>query len=429
MKRGGILAAAAIVIIGGAAAFFFWPARLPAVSASPAQPVGPALVARGEYLAKAADCVACHTAPGGRPFAGGRGFTLPFGTIYAPNITPDRETGLGDWSDAEFVRAIRAGVGRHGEELYPALPYTSYSLMSDDDALAIRAYLASLAPIRAEAPENTLVFPFDQRPLMRGWKLLFASDRRFTPDATRSAEWNRGAYLARSLAHCGECHTPRNLLMATKSGSEFAGAVVDGWKAYNITPDPVAGVGSWSEDALRRYLATGNAEGHGGASGSMAEAVDLSFRHLDAADIAAIVTYLRSVPPRLDSMTGPIDPAPAAVEASSAWSPPAAEDRTLGSNVFAGACASCHSWDGSGQQLPNASLRGARSVNDPDGVNALRTILEGVKLRTAIGDAVMPAFGGILTDAEVAAVTNYVIAHFGGKAGRVAAADVKAARR
>jgi mono/diheme cytochrome c family protein len=202
--------------LAGAVAFFFWPAGLDPVAPSPSQPTGDALLARGEYLTEAADCVACHTAPGGRPFAGGRAFQLPFGTIYAPNITPDRETGLGAWSDAEFVRAVRRGVGRHGEDLYPAFPYTSYSLISDDDALAIRAYLANLAPIRSPATENTLIFPFNQRYLMRSWKLLFLSSRRFELDTSRSAGWNRGAYLARALAHCGECHTPRNLFLATR---------------------------------------------------------------------------------------------------------------------------------------------------------------------------------------------------------------------
>ena len=414
--------------LAGAAAFFFWPAGVDPVAPSPSQPTGEALLARGEYLTKAADCVACHTAPGGRPFAGGRAFQLPFGTIYAPNITPDRETGLGAWSDAEFVRAVRRGVGRHGEDLYPAFPYTSYSLISDDDALAIRAYLASLAPIRSPATENTLIFPFNQRYLMRSWKLLFLSSRRFELDTSRSEGWNRGAYLARALAHCGECHTPRNLFLATKSGSEFAGAVVDGWKAYNITSDRTAGIGGWSDEALASYLSTGHADGHGGASGSMAEAVDLSLRHLTPPDVAALVGYLRSIPPRPAMLSGAVESNPPASAASSPWAPPAGEPESQGARIFAGSCASCHGWDGNGQQVANAALRGARTVNDPAGTNLVRVIMEGTKVGSAAGDIAMPGFAGSLSDPEIAAISNYVIGHFGGTTGSVTAADVKSAR-
>jgi mono/diheme cytochrome c family protein len=420
-----LLAAAGLT---GAAAFFFWPARLDSVVPGPSQPTGEALLARGEYLTKAADCVACHTAPGGRPFAGGRAFQLSFGTIYAPNITPDRETGLGAWSDAEFIRAVRRGVGRHGEDLYPALPYTSYSLISDDDALAIRAYLASLAPIRSQTTENTLIFPFNQRYLMRGWKLLFLSSRRFERDTSRSENWNRGAYLARALAHCGECHTPRNLLFATKSGSEFAGAVVDGWKAYNITSDRTAGIGGWSDEALASYLSTGHAAGHGGASGSMAEAVDLSLRDLTPSDVAAVIGYLRSIPPQPGMLSAAVESNPPALVASSSWAPPAGEPESQGARIFAGSCASCHGWDGNGQQVANAALRGARTVNDPTGTNLVRVIMEGTKVGSPIGDIAMPGFAGSLSDTEIAAISNYVIGHFSGKTGSVTAADVKSAR-
>ena len=227
-----------VVVAISAACFFFWPASIEAVQATHAQPTGSALVAKGEYLTKAADCAACHTAPGGKPFAGGRAFKLPFGTIYSTNITPDRETGIGQWSDAEFVRALHRGIGKNGEDLYPAFPYTAYALLSTDDVLAIRAYLSTVRSVSLRNTDNTLVFPFNQRYALRAWKLLFMPTRQWEPSAAHDAAWNRGAYLAEALAHCGDCHTPRNLMFATKSGRKYAGAVVDGWKAYNITSDP-----------------------------------------------------------------------------------------------------------------------------------------------------------------------------------------------
>src|ERR1700722_13896819 len=174
-----------------AAAFFFMPASLEPVTASAAQPTGAALIARGAYLTKAADCEACHTNPGGQPFAGGRAFDLPFGTVYSPNITSDHDHGIGAWSNAEFVRALHHGIDREGEDLYPVFPYASYALLSDDDALAIRAYLATVKPVAAAVPANDLKFPFDQRYLMRAWKLLFVPNHPFAPDSSKDATWNR----------------------------------------------------------------------------------------------------------------------------------------------------------------------------------------------------------------------------------------------
>ena len=424
-----------IALAGGAAAalgaawFFFWPAPLPAVALSATSPTGQALIAKGEYLAKAADCAACHTAPGGKPLAGGLAFKLPFGTIYAPNITPDREHGIGAWSDAEFVRALRQGVGRHGEDLYPAFPYTSFALLSIDDALAIKAYLTSVSAAAVPSRLNELWFPFNQRYVMRGWKLLFMPGAPYAPDASKSPEWNRGAYLVEALAHCGECHTPRNLLFAIKSDVKFSGATVEGWKAYNITPDKDSGIGDWSDAELTAYLSSGHAEGRGGTSGSMAEAVNLSLRLLSAEDIASIVTYLRTAPPVPSTLAGPIERSPASLKASSPWMPQATADSSEGLKIFQGACASCHGWDGGGQQSPSASLRGARTVNDPNGTNLVRVILSGVHMSSPTGDRNMPSFAAAYTDADVAAVSNYVLAHFGNKSGQVTPAAVAKARR
>ncbi|UZE49843.1 cytochrome c [Rhodopseudomonas sp. P2A-2r] len=424
----GVALAGAIVAVG-AAWFFFWPAPLPAVALSAASPTGQDLIAKGEYLAKAADCAACHTAPGGMKLAGGLAFKLPFGTIYAPNITPDREFGIGAWSDAEFVRALRKGLGRHGEDLYPAFPYTSFALLSTDDALAIRAYLASVSAAAVPSRPNDLWFPFNQRYVMRGWKLLFMPDGPYAPDRSKTTEWNRGAYLVEALAHCGECHTPRNLLFATKSDAKFSGAVVEGLKAYNITPDRQSGTGEWTDAELAAYLSSGHAEGHGGTSGSMAEAVNLSLRLLSAHDIASMVTYMRTVPSLPSTLAGPVERSPASLASSGPWTPQPTTASSEGLKIFQGACASCHGWDGNGQQSPSASLRGARTVNDPDGTNLVRLILNGVHMSSPTGDRNMPSFAAAYTDADVAAVSNYVLAHFGNKAGQVTPGIVAKARR
>ncbi len=252
------------------------------------------LVERGAYLARAADCMACHTTQGGKEYAGGLGFKLPFGTLYSTNITPDKETGIGNYSDQDFLGAVHRGIRRDGARLYPAMPFTSYTYMTDADALAIKAYLFSLPPVRTPIPENTLTFPFNQRWTMIFWSALFNPDRRFEPDTSKSPEWNRGAYLTEALAHCGECHTPRNLAFALNNRQKFAGAVTAGWRAFNISSDKNTGVGAWSDDDLVSYLSIGHADGHGTASGPMGEAVDHSLSYLAQQDIRAVVTYLRT---------------------------------------------------------------------------------------------------------------------------------------
>jgi mono/diheme cytochrome c family protein len=429
MKR-ALIAVCALSVVAAVPAlwFFFWPASIEAVQATPAQPTGPTLVAKGEYLTKAADCAACHTAPGGEPFAGGRAFKLPFGTIYSSNITPDRETGIGRWSDAEFVRAVHRGIGKNGEDLYPAFPYTSYALLSTDDVLAIRAYLSTVRPVSRHNTDNTLVFPFSQRYTLRAWKLLFVPTRPWEPSAAHDAVWNRGSYLAEALAHCGECHTPRNLMFATNSGRKYAGAIVDGWKAYNITSDNETGLGVWSDEEIERYLSSGHAPARGSAAGGMAEAIDLSLRHLSSEDIAALTRYLRTIPPQRSDLADPIDRHPGPLNGATAWSPGADRGERIGFQVFASACASCHGWDGNGQQTDNAELLGSRSVNDPTGTNVVRAILEGIKIGSPGGNDTMPPFAAAYSNEEIAAVSNYVIGRFGGKRGGVTAAEVRASR-
>jgi mono/diheme cytochrome c family protein len=423
MKRW--LAIFAVLIVLAAAAFGVLnrgdsaPGAAPPLAGAPASAL---VLARGEYLTKAADCIACHTVPGtGRPFAGGVAFKLPVGTIYSTNITPDPDTGIGGWSDVQFVRALHDGIGRHGEHLYPAFPYTSYTQMSTADVLAIKAYLFSLPAVREANRANDLRFPFNQRWALGFWNAAFFTGRRFVADASKPAAWNVGAYLATALGHCGECHTPRNFAFALQHGKDLAGAELQGWRAYNITSDPKYGIGAWSDADLAGYLKTGLAVGHASAGGPMGEAVAHSLQYLDAADVSALVVYLRSVAAHPGGQPVEVDSQPAAALAATDSAPAAggALTQSQGLRLFEGACASCHQWNGRGQESPYAGLLGTRGVNDVNGANVTRAILEGGNQHIAGNDVFMPAFGGAYSNTEVAALANYVIAQFGGKQGTV----------
>ena len=394
-------------------------------SGVPAELKTASIIERGEYLARAADCAACHTAEGGTPYAGGRAFVLPFGTLYSTNITPDKETGIGNYSDADFLNAVHRGVGPNAKKLYPAMPFASYTYMTDADAVAIKAYLFSLPSVHAPAPQNTLAFPFNQRPLMGIWAMFFNPDTRFEARTERDAQWNRGAYLVEALGHCGECHTPRNLGFALNHREKFAGAVQAGWRAYNITSNSKSGVGAWSEDDLAHYLSAGHADGRGTAAGPMGEAFENSLQYMTPGDIAAMVTYVRSVPgissPDLPERRA--SPAPA----SFAESPAAAPD-SRGKAVFAGACAGCHDWSGISPGMPYATLTGVRSVNDPTATNVVQVILSGAHRQLTDHQATMPAFGGAYSNQEIASVANYVTARFGAQASAVTATNIEKLR-
>ncbi|QXX76716.1 cytochrome c [Methylovirgula sp. HY1] len=367
----------------------------------------------------------------GRDYVGGVAFKLPFGTIYAPNITPDKETGIGTWSDADFVRAMHRGVSKSGHMLYPAFPYAAYALMRTDDVLAIKAFLFSLPPVHAPTPKNAVKFPFNQTYLLRAWRLLFVPGRKFKPDPSQSPQWNRGNYLVEALGHCGECHTPRNLLYGLDKSRKFAGATTQGWKAYNISSDRKAGLGNWSDAQIVDYLASGHAPGRGSAGGTMAEAVEHSLRHLTSQDIQAIVAYLRSVPPQQAGARAVIATDPPAAKASSAYASAPQENPklALGLHIFQDACASCHGFNGRGLQTKDADLLGSHSVNDPQGTNLMAAVLNGTSLTTSLGSADMPSFGQAYSNTEIAALSNYVIRHFGGKTAAITPSDVANARK
>src|SRR5215471_14330151 len=376
------------------------------------------IVKRGEYLAKAADCIVCHTAKDGDAFAGGLPFPAPSGTLYSTNITADKDTGIGNYTDQDFLNAVQRGIRKDGARLYPAMSYTSYTFMTDADVLAVKAYLFSLPAVNRPNQRNTLPFPFDQRWAMMFWSWAFNPDTRFAPNTAQSAEWNRGAYIAEALAHCGECHTPRNLAFALDNPRKFAGAIAAGWRAYDITSDKGTGIGSWSDEEIFAYLAKGHTKGRGTASGPMGEAVDNSFSQMEPADIRALVTYLRSIPAVASSEPATIAP-PAPVSPKEGG----AVANSLGRKVFEQACASCHSWTGVSALSPVATISGTRTVNDPNATNVAQIVISGTR-RSTPGAMSMPAFGSTYSDAEIAAVANYVTGRFGSAASKLSGNDV-----
>ena len=436
-----IIGAVAVLIVGADIAWVMLPPRAlsfaggntvtlssyrgASPSGVPAELHSADLVTRGKYLSEAADCEVCHTTEGGRPFAGGRAFRTPFGVLYSPNITADPETGIGTWTEEDFVAAVHKGIAKNGERLYPAFPYESYTLLEDADVRAIKAYIFSLPVARVRSPPNGLKFPFNQRWLMGVWSAFYNPDQRFRPLTDRTDEWNRGAYLVEGLAHCGDCHTPRNLAQALDNRRKFEGTVIGAWAAYNITQDPISGVGEWSDAELIDYLHAGHAVARGAAGGPMAEVIDASLSNLLPADIRAIVAYLRSIPAiRTRDLAAP--------KASPASDMPkrmnaAADPR--GEQIFAGSCTSCHGWSGVSPLTSDATLIGDRAVNDASAVNVAQMILSGANRRTPQGLVFMPAFGSAYSDTEIAAVANYVTSRFGATPSHLTARDIAEFRR
>jgi mono/diheme cytochrome c family protein len=431
MKKLGVAALGVVALLALGVASYFYLTRVdPDDGVAPAlagAPTNAQIVARGEYLTKAADCVACHTARGGgKPFAGGLEFTLPFGKLFAPNITPDPETGIGKWTDEQFVRAMHDGIRNDGKNLYPAFPYTSYTQLSRRDVLAVKAYIFSLPPVSQKNKEPELWFPFNQRWAMGFWNAVFFKNQRFEADPSKSRTWNSGAYMAIALEHCAECHTPRNLGFALEHDNEMAGEVIQGWRAPNLTSDSVHGLGAWSNNEIADYLMNGHSDGRGSAAGPMGEAVENSLQYMNRADIDALVTYLRDIPAKegRNSVTINHEPTLAITATSLAPAKNVSLDHQTGLQLFASACASCHQWNGIGQQVKHASLIGSRSVNDPHGANVIQMILEGVDVHVHGVAVFMPSFGDAYSDTEIAALSNFVIEQYGSKKGLVTPEDV-----
>jgi mono/diheme cytochrome c family protein len=372
-------------------------------------------IAHGKALTEAADCASCHTADPAKPFAGGKRIDTPFGGIYSPNLTPDRETGIRAWSDADFVRALRYGIAPDGSRYYPAFPYPNFTKMTRQDIQAIRAYLATLEPVRNAPPPPELRWPLNYRVVMRAWNYLFFRPGIFEPNQQKSAEWNRGGYLVTGAAHCGACHTPKNLFGADKRGRAFGGGLVQGWFAPRLDNAERSGLKSWSVDDLVEYLSSGrNAKSH--ADGLMAEMVVNSTSKMSDADVRAIAVYIKDLP------AGAPEPA---------VTPPPQGDMTAGAAIYAHACVSCHEADGSGAPRIYPPLPGNANLQSADPSSTLRIILDGAQTVTtprAPNTGSMPAYAKQLSDQEIADVANYVRNSWGNAAPPVTPAQVRKAR-
>src|SRR5882757_8967897 len=399
---------AAIVIVAAAAAFAVtWRPAIAAIEPPAPKSFDTALVKRGRELAAIGNCSDCHTVRGGEAFAGGLPVPTPFGTIYSSNITPDAETGIGRWPEAAFRRAMRSGVDRDGRHLYPTFPYDHFTNVSDDDDRALYAYLMTRQPVHAPARANQLPFPLDQRFVIAGWKLLFLRREPFQPDDSKSAEWNRGAYLVEGLAHCGACHTPRNALGAEQASAPFAGGDVDNWHAYAInaqSPSPVP----WDADALFMYLRNGWHPDHGVARGPMAQVVS-NLSSAPEADIRAIATYMAGVfgAPTPDRKRRGDE---VLIQVKSPASQPSGTNAT-GASIYAAACAGCHE---TSRPLPYGGVKLGLStaISSPDARNAANIVLSGVRPVEGERSPIMPGFAASMDDGQIAALLNYLRARF-----------------
>ena len=413
-RRLVISSALAVVLLAGAGfAALAWHPRIAAAAVPDPGNFEPALVRRGATLAALGNCAGCHSAPGRPAFSGGLPVETPFGAIYASNLTPDAETGIGRWSEAAFRRAMRDGVDRDGRNLYPAFPYNHYTAVTDEDDGALYAYLMTRLPARAATPAPSLPFPLNVRAVMAGWNLLFFRPGAYAPDPQHDADWNRGAYLVEGLGHCGACHTPHGALGQEEAGRRLAGGVAEGWNAYALnaaSPAPV----HWTVDALAFYLRHGWQAVHGVSRGPMT-LVTANLGSVPEAEARAMAVYLVSLMghPVSDETSAPqaLLPAPPASAGSQIAVTAAADDP--GAALYAGACASCHA---SGRPVPYGGLQLGLSsaLHAPDPSNVVTVTLHGLAAPPGQPGAIMPGFAGALDDAQLTALLAYLrgtIAH------------------
>jgi mono/diheme cytochrome c family protein len=418
--RWALLSAAVIVVAGLAAAALATRNLLSGKSGGPVQVVNTSreVVTRGRYLAEAADCAACHTAPDGAPFAGGLPMATGFGTIYATNITPDPDHGIGRWSADDFWRALHDGVRRDGQQLYPAMPYTSYRGITRADADAIYAYVMQLRPMNVANRRTELKFPFNIRLGMLGWNLLFLHDDLPAVSAGSSPAWQRGRYLVNVLGHCGECHTPRGMVGNMELARALTGFALGRVAAPDITPAGLASRG-WTAAALRAFLGRGLAR-QGSAFSDMHPVIMLSTTNLTADDLNAVATYL----------LGDNPPPPAPLPASVATDIATAAD-SPGRISYLALCAGCHGLDGNG--IPNTvvALRGNSTLRLADPRNLIVAMLDGIGAENfphRQSMEAMPGFSDKLSDGEAAALANYLRVTWGGQKGDVTSSAVRTLR-
>ena len=399
-----------IVIAGAAAGFAVtWRPAIATIEPPASASFDPALVKRGRELAAIGNCNDCHTVRGGKSFAGGLPVPTPFGTIYSSNITPDAATGIGRWPEQAFRRAMRSGVNRDGQHLYPTFPYDHFTNVRDQDDAALYAFLMTRPPVTAPARANELSFPLDQRFVIAGWKLLFLRRGLYQPDSTKSAEWNRGAYLVEGLAHCGACHTPRNGLGAERPNAQFAGGDVDNWQAYAINAQSPAPV-PWDADALYSYLRQGFHPDHGTARGPMAEVVS-NLSSVSESDVRAIATYMADVfgPPTPNQKNQ--GEAALAQARSPAPMTLASDVNAAGASIYTAACATCHE---AGRALPYGGVNLALStaLSSPDPRNAVNIVLAGVRPVDGERSPIMPGFAASMNDDQISALLRFLRARF-----------------
>jgi mono/diheme cytochrome c family protein len=389
-------------------------------SDEPGAPVASAeeQLARGSYLARAGNCMACHTARGGSPYAGGRGIATPFGTIFAPNITADTKTGIGSWSSDDFWRAMHNGKSKDGSFLYPAFPYPNYTRVTRADSDAIFAYIRTLPAVYRPNTDHRLRFPYNQRVLLAAWRALYFRPGVYQPDTGQTVEWNRGAYLVQGLGHCSACHTSRNALGATESGVDLAGGVIPmlNWYAPALTSDAETGIGEWDRQHVADLLKTG-VSARGAVFGPMAEVVRESLQYLTDGDIGAMAGYLKSLPQT--------DPPPHAQ--SMQFSPQEAENMLkAGAALYRTHCVECHGQNGKGNPPAYPPLAGNRSLTVHSAINPIRMVLNGGYPPSTAGNPRpygMPPFSPVLNDSEVAAVVSYIRNAWGNRAELVSPVD------
>jgi mono/diheme cytochrome c family protein len=408
-----LLAFVVLVVLGaGGFGFLAWKPALPPAAVPEVGSFDPSLVRQGATLAAMGDCTTCHSLPGKPAFSGGVPIETPFGTIYSSNITPDAETGIGQWSEAALQRSMREGLDREGRHLYPAFPYDHFTLVSDEDNRALYAYLMTREPAKAKPPANSLIFPLNIRALIAGWKFLFFHRGPWQRDARRDPAWNRGAYLVEGLGHCGACHTPRNGLGAERNDAHLGGGTAEGWNAYALnaaSPAPIP----WSVDALASYLEHGWQEHHGVSRGPMA-AVTANLAAIPQADLSAMSTYLVSlmdVPSQerrnrakvlLDREDAERPPASAGSQVSTP-----APDTSAGAAIYVGACASCHE-SGRPQPFGGLNLAMSTATHAPDPTNIVLVTLNGLPAAPGEASPIMPGFSGTLTDDRIVKLLAYL---------------------
>lgn len=394
------------------------------------------LIKRGEYLARAGDCVACHTSKDGKAFAGGLPMETPIGTIYSTNITPDKATGIGSYSYDDFQKAVRHGIAKNGDTLYPAMPYPSYAVVSDEDMQALYAYfMHGVAPVAQQNKESDIPWPLSMRWPLSIWRTIFAPDvKAFQPKTGEDQELARGRYLVEGLGHCGACHTPRSVTMQEKAlndakGSDYlagSNASIDGWTASNLRGDNRDGLGRWSEDDLVQFLRTGR-NNDTAAFGGMTDVVEHSLQYLNDNDIKAIARYLKSLGAKDPSQVG-FQPDDAVAQAL--WK---GDDSKAGAAEYVDSCAACHRTDGRGYKRFFPALRGNPVVLADDATSLIHIVLSGSTLPGVQGaptTVVMPGFGWRLNDQQVADVVNFIRTSWGNRAMKaVTAHDVAEVRK